>query len=124
MSICGGEASVFKSMADFFTEFNKGLTDVEKVTTAKFQVPPGGTSYNAISIDKLQLEERAMPGGKFENVHTVLHVRTAVAAAAGLVNGVNLSAYGENLRVVAIEKEGDDSVTVMAGPAGVEVPEL
>jgi hypothetical protein len=111
-------------MADFFTDFNKGLDDAGKVVGAKFQVPPGGTNYNAISIDKLQLEERDMPGGKFQNVHTVLHVRIKVGQAAGLKDGTLLSAYGETLRLVAIEKEGDDSWTVLCGPAGVEVPDL
>jgi hypothetical protein len=107
-------------MADFMTEFNLGLDDVEPVTSAKFKV--GTNVFNAISIDKLELADRAMPGGKFQDVHTVMHVRIAVATAAGIKEGTRVSAYDESLRVIAIEKDGDDSWTLMCGPAGVEVP--
>jgi len=51
-------------------------------------------------------------------------VRAKIAIGAGIKDGVKLSAYGENLRVVGIEKDGDDSWTVFCGPTGVEVPRL
>ncbi len=108
----------------FEHDFDQGLVDVQAVLGAKFQVPPGGTSYEAISIDKLQMEERAMPGGKFQDVNTTIIVRAKIAIGAGIKDGVKLSAYGENLRVVGIEKDGDDSWTVFCGPTGVEVPRL
>jgi hypothetical protein len=107
---------------EFIDSFNKGLDDVERVTSGMFTVD--GTEYRAISIDKLSMADRAMPGGKFEDVHTVMHIRVYIAQRAGLKNGTRLSAYDEQLRVIAIEKDGDDSWTVLCGPAGVEVPRL
>lgn len=106
----------------FEHDFDQGLTDAETVFGAKFIV--AGKTYEAISIDKLQMAERAMPGGKFQDVNTVVMARTKIAKQAGIKNGVQISAYGENLRVIGIEKDGDDSWTVLCGPSGVEVPEL
>lgn len=104
----------------FESSFNNGLDDAQTVLGAKFIV--GTNSYEAVSIDKLTIAERGMPGGKFQDVSVVIVARVKVAVAAGVKDGLKLSALGENLRVIGIEKEGDDSWTLLCGSTGVEVP--
>lgn len=106
----------------FESSFNAGLADAQTVLGQKFTV--NGQSYEAISIEKISRAERMMPGGKFQDISTVMEVRVKVAVAAGLAEGVKLSALGENLRVARVEKEGDDSWTILCGSVGVEVPRL
>lgn len=110
-------------MKDLFeTGFNQGLDDAQAILGQKFTV--NGQSYEAVSIDKLSISERGMPGGKFQDVNTLMVVRNKVVQQAGLKDNTVVLALGERLRVAGLEKEGDDSTIVLCGPAGVEVPRL
>lgn len=107
-------------MGDFISDFNAGLDDAETAFAGGcFTVK--GKSWPAISVDKLQMEQRATLGGRYQNVTTTIIVRPLVALAAGLRDGVELSVEEEYFRVTAIEKDGDDAWTILCGPAGFDL---
>jgi hypothetical protein len=81
-----------------------------------------GTEYAAISADKLKVSERAMPGGKFREATLTIYVSLAVFGISGVKKGSTVICFGETVRVLEIEDDGDASRTLICGPGGVEVP--
>lgn len=106
----------------FDHDFKQGLDDAQVILGQKFSV--GSQTYEAVSIGRLSVADRGMPGGKFQDVSVVMEVRIKIAQQAGLKNDLVITVFGEHVRIIGIEKEGDDSWTVLCGPSGVEIPEL
>lgn len=83
----------------------------------------GAASFDAISIEELTVETRAMLGGKFRDARSRILLSAEVVASSGIKKGSILRVRGEDLRVSAEpEQDGTGSLWIALGPVGVEIP--
>lgn len=116
-----GEDKFFMEDNPFMTAWNPSLDEGERVMGARFLF--AGTPYPAISVEPVTFEQRATPGGRFNSANVTVLVRRAIAAAGGFaVVGKILTVRDQNVRVQEVDDDGDDSLLLICGPAGVEMP--
>lgn len=101
--------------------WNPSLDAAEQIMGTAFQHK--GTDYKAVSIEPVTFEQRSTPGGKFSNATVTVMVRKIFSDAAGMaVIGQILMVRGQRVRVQEFDDDGDNSVLLICGPAGVEMP--
>jgi hypothetical protein len=99
----------------FIQAFNTGHTAFRKSKGEEFTVV-GGQTVNAIEIAELTAQELARAGGKYADNTVTLHVFKSDLGT--IADGVKIIVRGKRLRVDQILDSGDNSVMIMAGPAG------
>jgi hypothetical protein len=107
---------------DFLETFNASLDQAEKEMGEPFFIE--GVQWQALEIEELTAGARATPGGAYTDVSTSITVSKQTAALSGVKRGTKLTARGVGLRVSRTEVDGDAAVTLLCGPAGVEMPRL
>lgn len=63
-----------------------------------------------------------MIGGRYVDVSTTITIRKQTATLSAVKKGSVITARGERLRVSEIDTDGDDTLTLLCGPAGIETP--
>jgi len=108
-----------------------GFIDLMEDGHAAFGAEAGGrwrvrgtdVARDAFCIETLSAQERAMAGGRLNQVEAILHVTTAVFAASGAaaetVVEVELDGAWRKVRIDSIARDGDGAVTLICGPVGV-----
>jgi hypothetical protein len=101
--------------------FNTAMAAFSRVAGEMFTL--GGASLEAISIEELTVETRAMLGGKFRDARSRMLLSAEVVALSGIKNGSIVKVRGEDLRVSAEpEQDGTGSLWIALGPVGVDIP--
>ena len=100
----------------FFAAFNKSIPIAERVMGEPWQF--SGVEYTALVIEKMGVQERAQPGGRFHDASATITVSNAVFTNAAVKEGSVISAYGEFMRILRIEADGDAAKTLVCGPVG------
>src|SRR4051812_19974884 len=104
----------------FFEEFNAALEEAEPAFGEAWTL--NGASWPAIEIDTVDASSRATPGGKFKDVSVSVLVAQSVVVASGVKDSDIVMVRGERVRVGHFRREGDASVWLDCGPAGVDAP--
>src|SRR4051794_19651587 len=107
-------------MSDFYDSFDAALMEAERVLGTPWSF--NGAEYPAVSVEKITVTDRAMPGGRFADATATLVVRLEVVTRSGGKKGSVIVVDGEKLRVIEVDRDGDGSRTLVCGPVGVEVP--
>lgn len=102
----------------FFSDFNKSLDDAQAQFGESFYV--GATKGNAVSIDTLERTTRVIVGGQYSDVTVTVNVRTTELLRLGIKEGVVLTVRGERVRVFSMPQDGDDTITLNCGSAGIK----
>jgi hypothetical protein len=103
----------------FFDTFNTTLQDLE----GSFGEPWifKGSEYPAISIDTLDVDDKRIKGGAMFETSVALAVRQEVFDESGVAHGGLVTVRGIEMIVARLENNGDDSVTMVCAPKGVDV---
>lgn len=104
---------------EFFDAFNAALPDME----ANFQEDWvfNGNTYPAIAIDHEVVSSKVMMGGKHIEATTQVFVREAVFISSGVQKGSTITARSQNYTILSIERDGDDSRTLILGSPQIDV---
>ena len=113
--------------SEFFKAFNASNEEAERNMGEPWKLLASGsdtlgTEYPAIAIEKLTASSRLAIGGKHLDVGTTILIRRSIAVLSGVAEDRLILARGELLRVREIERDGDDSITLLCGPAGSTIP--
>jgi hypothetical protein len=108
----------------FFQAFNSSLPDFEKVFGEEWILVKGSNPglYQAIFIETLSISSpKRMKGGKFVDCNTSLDIATCVFNESGVKRDDIIKVGHQQLRVMEMEFDGIDDVTLICGPAQVDV---
>lgn len=110
-------------MSDFTDAFNLANESFGAVCRETFELVKTGNpgTYDAVSIEDLEGSSAINPGGLKGDHSTILFVHEDVIAASAMVEGSILVARGKRIRVKSIVPEGDDTLVVNCGSAGVTI---
>lgn len=106
-------------MSDFYDNFNAALPDMEAAFGESWTL--GSSTFPAISIDKLGVGSKVMKGGQFIDANTTIFVRLDVFNGSGVKKGSIVNVRGTDLAVLEIDSDGDDSRTLVCGPASLDL---
>ena len=104
----------------FFKAFNGSNKEAERVMGEPWIF--NDTEFPAIAIEKLTKTDSAMLGGRYVDMSTTITIRKRFATQSMVKKGSIITARGERLRVSEIDSDGDDSLTLLCGPVGIETP--
>lgn len=80
-----------------------------------------GTDYPAIAIYRQTSLTRVMKGGSIDEVSCTIYVRTDIFNSSGIAQDQTITVRGDYFAVLEIQLEGDECVTMVCGPAQVDV---
>ena len=106
-------------MGEFFDSFNSSLPEMESDFGENWVLNSG--TFPAIAIDNLAVGSKVMLGGQLIDAHTMIFVRLDVFTGSGVKKGDIVTARGTDLTVLEIDSDGDDSRTLVCGPAQIDV---
>jgi len=107
--------------SDFFDSFNASLVDMEVVYGETWTLERTGTTYPAIAMDRETVTSRVMSGGKFMEGQSLLFVREDICVISTVKKGDIIIARGDRFAVREIDKDGDQSRTLILGPSSIDV---
>ena len=106
-------------MSTFFDDFNAALPDMQAAFGEPFIF--AGQTGQAVSVDVLEKTLSVMTGGRFENATVTLTVMAADVTRLGINEGSIIVVRGQRVRVYSMPSDGDDTITLNCGPAGVNL---
>ncbi len=104
-----------------FGSFNGALPDMEANFGELWRLDRTGVNYQAIAMDRETATSQAMSGGKYIDATSMLFVRNDVVELSGVKKGDIVVARGERFTVRSLDKDGDDSRTLILGPVSIDV---
>ncbi len=106
-------------VSEFFDQFNAALPEFASEFTEDWIL--GSSNFPAIAIDKLTVGSKIMSGGQLIDATVEIYVDLDTFNASGVKKGNLVTARGTQLSVLRVDSDGDDSRTLVCGPAGIEV---
>ncbi len=106
-------------MGYIFSEINSVLPEMASAFTEDWIL--GDVTWPAIAIEKLTVGSKVMKGGQLIDANTVIFVSQDVFTSSGVQKGNIVTARGIELAVLEIDQDGDDSRSLVCGPAQIDV---
>lgn len=106
-------------MTAFFDEFNTALPEFE--ANFKEYWTFNGNVFPAIAIDHEAVSSKVMMGGQYIDATTQVFVREDVFISSGVKKGNTISARSQNYTVLSIDRDGDDSRTLILGSPQLDI---
>lgn len=112
-------------MADspFIATLNVANDAFAEIAGEKFQVIRGGNvgEYDATSIDDLTTATNVTAGGLRGDNTVGIWVKRTIVSAAAITEGTVLRVRNKNVRVAALSDEGDNTLLLQCGSAGIKL---
>jgi hypothetical protein len=110
-------------VSDFLTAFNFGNAAFGASCSETFVVAKNGNpgEYAAINIEDMEGSSLVAPGGLNGDNNIILFVTRTVVATARIEEGTILVVRSKRVRVKSITDEGDDTLVINCGTAGVKL---
>lgn len=106
-------------MSEFFDSLNAALPEMESNFTEDWIL--NNSSYPAIAIDKLAVGSKVMRGGNLIDANTVIFIRLDIFNGSQVKKGNKITVRGTDLTVLEIDSDGDDSRSLICGPAQIDI---
>jgi len=107
----------------FIESLNVANNSFAEIAGEKFQVIRGGNTgeYDATSIDDLTTATNVTAGGLRGDNTVGIWVKRTIVNAAAITEGTVLRARNKNIRVIAVSDDGDNTLLLQCGSAGVKL---
>ena len=102
-------------MSEFFDSFNGSLPEMESEFGEDWVL--NGSTFPAIAIDKLSVGSKVMHGGQLVDANVAIFVRFDIFNGSGVKKGDVVTAREQDVIVLQVESDGDDSRTLICGPS-------
>ena len=110
-------------MSEFITAFNFGNDAFAEAAAEDFIVVRGANAgtYAAVNIDDMSAQTAVQPGGIRSENNTTIFISRAVYVASAMAESAVLVVRNKRVRVNSISDEGDNTLTLICGSAGVKM---